>query len=451
MSKYKVISLFSGGMGLDIGMHSTGMFEVVACVEKIPSFCETIRRNRDAGRLPSNLTVFEGDIRDFSPQAILDEIGLEPEDIDVIVGGPPCQSFSTAGRRGTLQDPRGELLWDFLRFVDGIRPKFFLMENVRGLLSAAIKHRPIAKRPEKGGPPLEAEEEPGSVVKLFARDLSQLNGCSYRLDVFEVNSVNYGAPQIRERALFIGNRYGVTVDFPSPTHGPISNGNGHNRQMTLLDEPSLEPWTTLGDVIGDLTDDSPVVMDFSPRKKSFLEMIPPGSNWRSLPVEVQQESMGKAWHAKGGRSGWWRRLTMDLPCPTLVTMPNHASTSLCHPTETRALSIREYARIQEFPDEWEFAGKTSEQYAQVGNAVPTRLGRIAGGVIAQALGNLEDRNWQPYEGGNTEPRIIYLQSHVRTRTWFKNGEAVVWNENTKDSTAAYAPPKTIRKTRQLQR
>jgi len=134
MRKYKVISLFSGGMGLDIGMNKTGMFDVVACVEKEKSFCDTIRRNRDAGRLPPHLMVFEGDIRDISPSLILEKTGLREEDIDVIVGGPPCQSFSTAGRRGTLQDPRGTLLWEFLQFVDAIRPKFFLMENNVSLL-----------------------------------------------------------------------------------------------------------------------------------------------------------------------------------------------------------------------------------------------------------------------------------------------------------------------------
>jgi DNA (cytosine-5)-methyltransferase 1 len=94
-------------------------------------------------------------------------------------------------------------------------------------------------------------------------------------------------------------------------------------------------------------------MDFSPRKKEYLSMVPEGSNWRSLPVEVQKESMGWAWHAKGGRSGWWRRLSFDLPCPTLVTMPNHAGTALCHPTEVRALTLKEYALIQEFPSDWE--------------------------------------------------------------------------------------------------
>ena len=111
MRKYKVISLFSGGMGLDIGMDKTGMFEVVACVEKEKAFCETIRRNRDAGRLSPQLLVFEGDIRDIAPASVLEKVGLRAEDIYVIVGGPPCQSFSTTGRRGTIQDPRGTLLW----------------------------------------------------------------------------------------------------------------------------------------------------------------------------------------------------------------------------------------------------------------------------------------------------------------------------------------------------
>ncbi len=185
-------------------------------------------------------------------------------------------------------------------------------------------------------------------------------------------------------------------------------------------------------------------MDFSPRKKSFLALVPPGSNWRSLPEEIQKESMGKAWFAKGGRSGWWRRLTFDLPCPTLVTMPNHASTSLCHPTECRALSIREYARIQEFPDEWVFCGKTMQQYAQVGNAVPTRLGRVAGEVIAAELDRLKIRKWIPSPTPPDAYRIVYVQSHVRTRKWFKAGETFVW-ANESDVQPTYAAPKTKRR------
>lgn len=444
--KYRVVSLFSGGMGLDLGLESTGRFEVVACVEKEPAFCETIRKNQAAGNLSRDLRVFQGDIRGFEPEELMREVGLKPGEVDLVVGGPPCQSFSTAGRRGTVQDARGTLLWDYLRFVKAMRPRFFLMENVRGLLSAALRHRPIAQRPDKGGPALGPDEMPGSVVRMFAEDLANDEGASYHMDCFEVNAVNYGAPQIRERVLFIGNRFGAQVDFPEPTHGHA----GGARQLTLEDVP-LKPWKTLREALAGLRDDGGDVMDFSPRKKLYLSLVPPGSNWRSLPENIQVESMGKAWHAKGGRSGWWRRLTYDLPCPTLVTMPNHASTSLCHPEETRALSVREYARIQEFPDNWSFAGTLSQKYAQVGNAVPVRLGAVAGSVIAESLDALRARRWRPYADGDSDYRVVYIQSHVRTRQWFKNGETLVWNDGEAEQVATYAKPKTVRKVRVLRR
>ncbi|CAM3705029.1 DNA cytosine methyltransferase [Bordetella flabilis] len=444
--KYNVISLFSGAMGLDIGLDLTGRFQLLACVEKVPSFCETIRANRSEGRLPADLKVFEGDISDLDPAEVLSACGLKPGELDVLVGGPPCQAFSTAGRRMATQDPRGTLLWQYLRFVEYMQPKFFLMENVRGLLSAALKHRPIAERPERGGPPLASDELPGSVVRLFAEDMQNLasvGGFGYHMDCFEVNAVNYGAPQLRERALFIGNRYNVVVDFPDPTHGP---NHSIPAQTSLLEEAgSLKPWSTLRDAIGRISDPGEVIMDFSPRKKSFLARIPQGSNWRSLPVELQQESMGSAWHAKGGRSGWWRRLSYDLPCPTLVTMPNHASTALCHPTEVRALSLKEYAHIQEFPTDWVFKGTASQQYAQVGNAVPVRLGTVAGNVIAKELDALAERNWVASATKPQEYRVVYVQSHVRTRQWFKGGKTYVWEDGEANASATYEAPQTLRK------
>lgn len=444
--KFKVISLFSGGMGLDLGLDSTGRYEIVACVEKEKVFCDSIRRNIAAGRINPNLQVFEGDISDLDPADVLKATGLKPGEIDLLVGGPPCQSFSTAGKRGTVQDPRGTLLWQYLRFVEHIQPKFFLMENVRGLISAALRHRQIAERPESGGPPLGKEEEPGSVLRQFSQDLQAAPQAAYHLDVFEVNAVNYGAPQIRERVIFIGNRFNAQVDFPDPTHGPVAIVKP---QSDLFGDPVMHPWATLRDAIGDLHEINPVVLDFSPRKKGFLSQIPPGANWRSLPIALQQESMGKAWHAKGGRSGWWRRLTFDLPCPTLMTMPNHASTALCHPTETRALSLREYARIQEFPDDWEFAGSVSEQYRQVGNAVPTRLGKVAGTVIASCMDTLQARNWEKSAATPDAFRIVYIQSHVRTRQWFKDGKTVVWEDGADTDDAAYGPSKTQRKSRKI--
>lgn len=432
MKKYKVISLFSGAMGLDLGLEKTGHFDVIACVEKEKVFCDTIRENRDAGRLNKNLRVYETDITKLDPQTILDDLRLNPGDIDVIVGGPPCQPFSTTGKRGTTQDVRGTLQWDFLRFVAAMRPRFFIMENVRGLLSAALRHRPIAERPGRGGKPLKADEQPGSVVRLFASDLQRIDGTPYHMDCFEVNAVNYGAPQLRERAIFIGNRFNAEVNFPDPTHGPQSSGD-------------LKKWRTLRDALRLVDKAGDFIMDFSPRKKGYLSLIPPGSNWRSLPPALQRESMGKAWTAKGGRSGWWRRLTMDLPCPTLVTMPNHASTSLCHPTETRALSIREYAAIQEFPPDWKLHGSPSQQYAQIGNAVPLRLGEVAGLVVSAKLDMLSDRGWKPYMKELGGYRIMYVQSHVRTRQWFKAGQTLVWADGKSKRDASHAPPRTFRK------
>jgi len=432
-AKYNVVSLFSGAMGLDVGLGQTNRFRVLACVENNPTFCETIRRNRDGGRLDRRLKVFEANVEDLHPLDVLKSIGMKPGQVDLLVGGPPCQSFSTAGKRRTTRDKRGNLLWEYLRFVSFMQPRFFLMENVRGLLSAALRHRPIAQRPQKGGPPLGLDEEPGSVVRLFAKTLQRAPDKPYHMDCFEVNAVNYGAPQIRERALFIGNRFNAQVDLPDPTHGPSGRSNG------------LAPWRTLGDAIAGLREKSPIIMDFSPRKKKYLAMVPAGSNWRSMPTRVQKQSLGKAWYAKGGRSGWWRRLSFDLPCPTLVTMPNHASTSLSHPTEVRALTLREYARVQEFPDAWEFCGTPAQQYEQVGNAVPIGLGNLAGEVIADHLDDLRKRRWRPYAKRPTSYRVIYIGAHVRTRQWYKAGKTFVRRDGGVSDGTSYGPAKTHRK------
>ncbi len=442
--KLNVVSLFSGGMGLDLGLESTGRFQTIACVENDSAACETIRHNRANGRLRKSLKLYEGDISDLDPLDILNDLGLEPGEVDVVSGGPPCQSFSTAGKRGTVQDVRGTMLWQFLRFVDVMQPKFFLMENVRGLLSAALQHRPIADRPNNGGPPLKGKERPGSVVEQFVKDLRSIDGAKYHMDVFEVNSVNYGAPQIRERVLFIGNRFNEQIDFPDPTHGKQKQATA--KQKTLFDdennESDLLPWETLGDAIKGIQEESPELLDFSPRKKKFLALVPPGGNWRCLPVELQKESMKKAWFAKGGRSGWWRRLSYDFPCPTLMTMPNHASTSLCHPEFVRVLSLKEYAAVQEFPEEWQFCGTTAEKYRQVGNAVPVRLGKVAGETIYHAMSRLQKCGFEPQSEAPKPYRVVYIQSHVRTRSWFKDGKAVT--EDGKD--VSYNAPKTVRKT-----
>lgn len=422
--KYTAISLFSGAMGLDAGLIRTSRFKLLACVEKEKVFCDTIRANIENGTLAEKPFIYEIDIKKLEPNQLLNDLGIREGEIDFLVGGPPCQSFSTAGKRGTVQDTRGTLLWDFMRFVKVLKPKVFLMENVRGLMSAALRHRPLAKRPDKGGPPLATDEMPGSVVNLFAKELLEFSEAPYHLDCFEVNAVNYGAPQLRERILFIGNRYNCEIDFAKPTHGP-----------------NLLPWRTIGDVLKSFKENEPTIMDFSPRKKKFLSLVPPGGNWRYLPEVIQKESMGKAYYAKGGRSGWWRKLSYDLPCPTLVTMPNHASTALCHPDQVRALSVREYCRIQEFPDEWVVCGSPAQQYAQIGNAVPVKLGEIAGNVIVTFLDSLAKSRWCIKAQKPSEFRRIYIQSHVRTRHWFKEGKACLWLDGIENSDVIYSDPK----------
>jgi DNA (cytosine-5)-methyltransferase 1 len=405
------LSLFTGAGGLDIGIERSERWKTVAFVDSDPDFCRTLEVNHEAGRLGvDDSMVLEEDLAGFDFAKLRRKLGLKKGQLDLLLGGPPCQSFSTAGRRGTIQDPRGELLWDFLRAVDEFRPKWFLLENVRGLLSAAIQHRPLAERPEAGGPPLENEERPGSVLTLWQEDLAALG--PYRLDSFEVNAVNYGAPQLRERMLLFGNRLGKQVDFPEPMHGP---------------DQGLEPYATLRDALVGLEEVEPVLLDFSPRKKEYLRLVPPGGNWRALPDELQRESMGRAYFAKGGRSGWWRRLSWDLPSPTVMTMPNHASSSLCHPDEVRVLSLKECARIQGFPDDWAFSGTTADQYQQVGNAVPIRLGELAAEAIAGAAEARE---------GTELFRRVYLRSHVRTRQWFKQGEAFVRRNGRDEALAA---------------
>ena len=430
---------------MDIGLEQTGRFRTLACVESESSFCDTIRTNRDVGRLAErSLRVYEDDIRKVDPHDVMRALALEPGQLDLLVGGPPCQSFSTAGRRGTVSDVRGTLLWQFLRYVEAFRPKFWLMENVRGLVSAALRHRPIRERPERGGPSLADDEQPGSVVRSFLADL-RAHAPEYRVDCFEVNAVNYGAPQLRERVLFIGNRLNHLVEFPAPTHGEQGDGV----QPGLFDAPQPGPFATLGDAIRGLKEADPVIMDFSPRKKSYLALVKPGGNWRTLPPDLQRESMGEAFFAKGGRSGWWRRLSYDLPCPTVVTMPNHAGTAMCHPEEVRALTLRECALVQEFPPDWEFRGTPQQQYAQVGNAVPVRLGRVSGELLAAHLDAAYAEGLAPRDGAHEPFRLVYLRSHVRTRQWYKAGKEFTWADGATNGHARYRPSKTERKVRAL--
>ncbi len=395
----RYISLFSGGMGLDIGLESAG-FETATCVENDKEAVRTIRHNKP------ELPVFDYSIEEVSGDELLVASNMVGKEVPLVVGGPPCQAFSVFGNRLGIKDARGQLVFEFIRIVKETKPATFLMENVRGLLSMSIAPN---KKELKADDTIPAHFfEKGSLMNQI---FSEFNALGYHVDCFVVNSANYGAPQIRERVLLIGNRYGYKADFPKPQFS--------NRQ-----EDNLPPFRTLGDAIDPnkgFVDSDPSVMNFSERKLKYLSMVPEGGNWRSLPEDIQKESMGKSWYLKGGRSAYWRKLSYSFPSPTVVTMPNHAGTSMCHPKELRAITVGEAAAIQEFPNTWEFQGTTAAKFRQVGNAVPTRLGQVAGLVIQQLLKKIEEY------GPSTEPlchhTIEHIRPHVRTRTFWKNGES----------------------------
>ena len=330
--KNSVISLFSGALGLDLGMERAG-FQVAACVEDNKFAAETIRRNRPSTPL------LRKKIQDVSTEELLREAGLATGEATIVTAGPCCQAYSTAGQRGSVEDPRGTLFREFLRVVDESQPRFFVMENVRGLLSAAVKHRPLKER-GPGFPPLEPEEQLGSAFRMVVEALKKTG---YYCVFGVLNAADFGVPQRRERVIVVGSRDLEPFEMPEPTHC---------REETQ----KLKRWRTLKDVIGDLSEDASDFNGMSEKKKQYIRMVPEGGNWRDLPVDVQEEALGAAYGSWGGRVGFFRRLAWDAPAPSLTTRPDSKATMLCHPEADRPLSVREYARVQQFPDDWVFVG-----------------------------------------------------------------------------------------------
>jgi DNA (cytosine-5)-methyltransferase 1 len=346
-------------MGLDLGLEKSG-FDIRLAADNMPAAIGTIKLNRPG------LPVFDGDIRDFGLNNVLQLTGLGQSQVDLLAGGPPCQSFSTAGKRLGLDDEsRGPLVFEFARLIQELQPRAFLMENVKGLLSASVKWRQLPYN--NNGKKI--DDWHGSV---FRELVARIKGLGYSLGFCEINAADYGVPQTRLRIFLIGYRDGSPVTFPEPSHSAQGN---------LF----TDPWRTIGDVLHDLKEDDSHCNRFSERKIKYLRMVPPGGNWRDLPEDIQRESMGGAFYAKGGRSGYWRRLSFDEPSPTILTEPQNASTALCHPILDRPLTVRECARIQTFPDDWLFRGRGKDQYVLVGNAVPVDLAASLGCHVRQAL------------------------------------------------------------------
>ena len=388
--KRPVISLFSGAMGLDLGLEVAGL-DIALALECSSFPVATIVRNR-----PS-LPLIDKPIEDVSSFEILQAAQLTAGQAFAVVGGPSCQVFSTAGQRRSLADPRSSMFRHFVRVIREIRPKFFVMENVRGLLSAAVRHRPLKQR-GPGYPPLEKEEQLGSAFRVVAETL---RGLGYYC-VFDVlNAADYGVPQTRQRLVIVGSRDGKKVRMPEPTH----HSDGAD---------GLPKWRTLGEALEGLDEDRPDFYLFCPSKARYLRLISEGGNWRQLPEELKSMALGQAFHSWGGRSGFFRRLSRKRPSPALTTRPDSKATTLCHPTELRPLSVGECARIQQFPDDWLFEGTVRKKYEQVGNAVPIGLGTAIGkSLIVAARSHAREERLGRFETFNLD-LLVKLSRRPKT-------------------------------------
>ena len=367
--EYPSISLFSGAMGLDIGLGQSGI-DIRIGQDFDRSCVETMLANRH----PSLC----GDIRGLSPDQLLEAARLKVGETFLLCGGPPCQPFSTAGKRLGINDPRGSLFMEFIRMIDAIRPRFFVMENVKGLMSAPLRTENGLNTACKG-----------SVLDVILDEFSKLN---YKTVYGVLDAVNYGVPQFRERFILLGSRDGEDVFLPIPTH--------FQRHQN-----PLYRWRTLGDAIKDLEDEPGFHHLFSEKRARFLKLVPPGGNWRSLPSELLREAMGGAYESGGGKVGFYRRLSYAEPCPTVTTSPAQKATMLCHPTRLRTLSIPEYKRIQQFPDDWVLTGSPADQYRQIGNAVPIGLAKAIGDAIIATATNSADIPTKRFRGTGVHARI----------------------------------------------
>lgn len=265
---------------------------------------------------------------------------------------------------------------DFIRMIDGVRPRFFVMENVKGLLSAKLKDA-------------NGQDTDGLVLDVILTEFDKLG---YKTVYGVLDAVNYGVPQFRERLIFIGSRDGEDVFLPFPTH-------------FQKHQSAIHRWRTLGDAIADLETTPGECESFSESRLQYLRQIPEGGNWKDLPDSEKQAAMGGAYASGGGKVGFYRRLSYAQPSPTVVTSPVQKATMMCHPRQDRPLSVAEYARIQQFPDSWVFEGTLAEKYRQIGNAVPVGLGTAIGEALLSVAGGTAEVRVKRTRGTSVHSRI----------------------------------------------
>ena len=322
------VDLFAGAGGTALGFHNAGIPHVMLN-EFDKDAVSTLQNNSRKHRL--NWNIIPGDVKDLD--------FTEYEGTPVIQAGFACQAFSYAGKSKGFGDTRGTLFFEFARAIETIKPKIAIGENVRGL----VKH------------------DGGRTLDTMLHTLDELG---YKVNYKVLRAQYLDVPQKRERLIL----FAVRKDLDLPILFPKERDYYISMRQALKDCPESEG------------------QSYPQRKAEIMAMVPEGGNWRDLPVEIQKEYMKGSFHLTGGKTGMARRMSWDQPCLTLTCAPAQKQTERCHPSETRPLKVREYARIQTFPDDWEFSGKMTAQYKQIGNAVPVNLGYHVGRCVLASLG-----------------------------------------------------------------
>ena len=330
---YTSIELFAGAGGLALGVEKAG-FNTLGLIEFDKDAADTLKKNRP------NWNVINDDIANISCLDLEKYFSIKKGELDLISGGAPCQAFSYAGKRLGLEDARGTLCYHYALFLEKLQPKMFLFENVRGLLT----------------------HDHG---KTYSTMLDIFTRAGYTIDKQVLNAWNYSVPQKRERLITIG----IRNDLVGKTEYRFPKAHSYKPVLrdVLLDCP-----------------DGPGV-PYGEKKRKIFELVPAGGYWRDIDPAIAKEYMKSCWDMEGGRTGILRRMSLDEPSLTVLTSPSQKQTERCHPLEARPFTVRENARCQTFPDDWEFCGNVSAQYKQVGNAVPVNLAYDIAKEIANSL------------------------------------------------------------------
>lgn len=325
------VELFAGAGGLALGLEEAG-FENLLSNDFDKDSCDTLKLNRP------NWNVVCDSVENLAEKDLLKMLNLKEGELDLLSGGYPCQSFSYAGKRLGLNDVRGTMFYYYAKILKQLKPKIFLAENVKGLVS------------HDGGKTLQ------TMINVFEE-------IGYRVQYKVLNAWDYGVAEKRERVVIIGIRNDIQVDYEYPTP--------HDYKPVLRDVlknvPKSEGAT------------------YPQSKKEVFDLVPPGGCWRDLPEDIARSYMKGSYNLGGGKTGMARRISWDEPSLTILCSPCMKQTDRCHPDETRPFTVRESARIQSFPDTWQFCGNLHSKYKQIGNAVPVNLAKEIGLSIIKVL------------------------------------------------------------------